>query len=527
MRIIKEVPMKNKKGLIIGSVIAVIVVLVAAVAILYFTTDLFKTNQQLFYKYIAKTQVVNSAFTQKYRETNNKITQNNRSSLAELAFSSSTQNQETGVADVQTIFNVKSNGLENVALKQSYRDFIFSSNNQNKLTLKYVKDDNTYAIGADNILAKYIAVENTNLKELFKKLGVEDVSTIPDSLPTNYEEILQIEEETKNALMKTYFTLINNHIPSENFYQLTNADKTVVIGVSFSEQEIANLVKSILENAKNDTTLLNLLVTKGQLLGYTNLTVETIQQAIQSLLDESATATYQTDPDYIKLSLIKRGKQVIGLELEINETGTPSVDSTDTYSPSTTNQYNLKLDFSEGNKLILSTRENGLETAVITLTYSYDANSIDCNLQIENKETTTENQTVEEIPTIQLQYQLTNYQTENITQNYTLNFIAQDEQEPDYQLTLTNQITIKQDIQIEKLTTENAAKLNDMSAEQIEELISAIALRVMSLYGENISSLSSGFNISQSSTGRTNNAFNTAAGSTDQANVATNSTVNE
>ena len=92
---------------------------------------------------------------------------------------------------------------------------------------------------------------------------------------------------------------------------------------------------------------------------------------------------------------------------------------------------------------------------------------------------------------------------------------------------ITNQITIKQDIQIEKLTTENAAKLNDMSAEQIEELISAIALRVMSLYGENISSLSSGFNISQSSTGRTNNAFNTAAGSTDQANVATNSTVNE
>ena len=94
--------MKKRKGLIIG-IIAIIVIIAIALVAIYFTTDLFKTNQQIFYKYISKTQIVNPNLGQVYNLANDKITKNSSSSSDELNFSTSATNTETGIADVQDI----------------------------------------------------------------------------------------------------------------------------------------------------------------------------------------------------------------------------------------------------------------------------------------------------------------------------------------------------------------------------------------------------------------------------------------
>ena len=54
---------------------------------------------------------------------------------------------------------------------------------------------------------------------------------------------------------------------------------------------------------------------------------------------------------------------------------------------------------------------------------------------------------------------------------------------------LTN-TEIKQDVQIEKLTTENSAKLNDMTQEQINQLFVALLSRINQVYGQSITNLS-------------------------------------
>ncbi len=498
--------MKKRKGLIIG-IIAIIVIIAIALVAIYFTTDLFKTNQQIFYKYISKTQIVNPNLGQVYNLANDKITKNSSSSSDELNFSTSATNTETGIADVQDIFTIKGNGLKNTLLNQSYKDLTLSVNDQNLLTLKYLRDGNTYAIGADNILAKYLAVENVNLKELFTKLGVEDVSDIPDSISTyNYEEIFKIDKTTLDTLKETYYRVIYENINEKNFYKTRNSDGTETIGVSLTEQEIANIIKLILETAKSDNTLLNLIFSKAQLLGYTDVTIQEIQTYIQNILDEGANATYSTNPEFIKLSLIKKEKKVIGLEFETNiENPTNNIQSTDEmYNPdsaieandifeqgqgftqSQSKSYNkstIKLDFSEENKIILSTKENGNEAMLVTINYSCGESTLDFNINIENKIE------AEEIPTIQIQYQITGYNTDTINQNCALNLISQDEAKTTYQINYANNITLKQDVQIEKLTTDNSAKLNDMTAEQIQQLIVALGDRIVSLYGNDLSTL--------------------------------------
>lgn len=502
--------MKNKKGLIIG-IIAIIAIIAIALVAIYFTTDLFKTNQQIFYKYISKTQIVNPNLGQVYNLANDKITKNSSSSLGELSLSYLASNPEVaGVLDVDNIFTIKENGLENKLLNQSYKDITISENEQNIITLKYLRDGNTYAIGADNILAKYLAVENANLKELFTKFGMEDVSDVPDSITNNYEEVFKIDKTTLDTLKATYYKVIYENINEGNFYKTKNEDGTETIGVSLTEQEIANIIKLILETAKNDNTLLNLIFSKAQLLGYTDVTIQEIQTYIQDILDEGANATYSTNPEFIKLSLIKKEKKVIGLEFEINiENPTNNTQSTDEmynsdsaieandifeqgqeFTQSQSKSYNkstIKLDFSEENKIIISTKENGNEAILVTINYSCGESTLDFNINIENK-MNEENfsPVVASFPTIKIQYQINGYNTDTINQNCTLSIINQNELQTTYQFNYTNNITLKQDVQIEKLTTDNSAKLNDMTAEQIQQLIIALRDRIVSLYGENL-----------------------------------------
>lgn len=486
--------MKNKKVLIISSIIAIIVIIAIVIGVLYFATDLFKTDRQLFYKYIAKLKVMDNGFANQYTAAREKITKNSNSSLVNINLSTSTPNAETGIADVQKVLEITSNGLTNIPLKQSYRDFTLSNNNQNLLTLKYMRDDNIYALRADNIVTKYIAVENSNIKDLFSKFGVEDTTYIPNSIPTNYEEILKIDEQTLASLNQTYLTLIYNNIDETHFYKTVNEDKTVIFGVSLSEQETYNLLKIILETAKNDNILLNLIINKAQLLGYTNITVQNVQTEIQTYLDDMAYDAYSVDKDFIKLSIVKKDKNIAAIELETNyeETITSNkIVETNSMSEGTLqsnesnkikNKYNIKIDFSEANKIFISMKENDIEKVNITISYSYDADNINLNTELSVVENETNS-------TMKMQYQISNYQTDNISQNCVIEFKYSTKEET-YQLNLSNEIKLKEDIQIEKLTTENSAKLNDMTAEEISRLFTAIVARVMSLYGTEINTLS-------------------------------------
>ena len=477
--------MKNKKVLIILSIIAIIIVIAIVIGVLYFATDLFKTDKQLFYKYIAKVQVMDNEFVNQYTAASEKITKHSNSSLANIDLSTSIPNAETGIAGVQEILKITSNGLVNAPLKQSYRDYTLSTNNQNLLTLKYMRDNNIYALGADNIVTKYIAVENSNLKELFTKLGVEDTTDIPDSIPTNYEEILKIDEQTLASLNQTYLTLIYNNVDETHFYKTVNEDKTVTIGVSLSEQETYNLFKIILETAKNDSTLLNLIINKAQLLGYTNITVQDVQSEIQTYIDDINDDTYLTDKDFIKLSIVKQDKDIIAIELETNyekEVSTTAGEIVVDVKPTVEkNRYNVMLDFSESNKLTISMKENNIEKMSIAINYSYNTDNINLNAELSVVEN-------EINSTIKIQYQISDYQTENILQNCIIDF-KDNTEETKYQVNLSNEIKLKQDVQIAKLTTENSAKINNMTSEEISHLITAIVARVMSLYGAEINSL--------------------------------------
>ena len=58
----------KKKKIIIIAVIAVILIIAAIVGMLYFKTDLLKSNETLFYKYLLNTQVIEPEISQRYQK---------------------------------------------------------------------------------------------------------------------------------------------------------------------------------------------------------------------------------------------------------------------------------------------------------------------------------------------------------------------------------------------------------------------------------------------------------------------------
>lgn len=498
--------MKNKKVLIISIITLLVVICATVLTILYFTTDLFKTEQQLFYKYLAQTEIMDLNFIKQLNIANEKLTKNSNSSSANLNLLTSVQKQETGVADVREILTIKSNALSNVVTNQSYRDFTLSQNNQNIVTLRYIRDANMYGIGADNILAKYLAVENANLKDLFTKIGVEDVSGLPDSIPTNYKEILKIDEVTLNKLKETYGTLIYNNISKEKFYKVNNQDKTETIAMSLTEEEVLNLLKLILETAKNDTALIDLIINKAELLNYNNITIENIQTEIQKIIDDlqiddstnngvnTISDSFRVSAKPLKLELIKKDQKIIGLNYETiymkkkmsysnanNMEGLLS--SAENFSESKEEiKERIEINLSNTNNIVIAIKENEIQKNNIMIDYSYSDSTIGWGVVIQDKSA---GENIRNFPKkLKLQYQINNYATDNITEKIVINTLS-DSQE-NIQIELVNNTILKQDVIISKLTTENSAKLNDMTSEELEQLFIALVNRIKYLYGDRI-----------------------------------------
>ena len=253
----------------------------------------------------------------------------------------------------------------------------------------------------------------------------------------------------------------------DNFYKVVNKDKTEEIGISLTEQEVSNLFKLILETAKNDTTLLNLIINKAQLLNYNNVTIVNIQSLIQENIDEISSKTYLNDRAFLKISLIKNNEKVIKLNIETNSKQVENIESNQIFNNK------IEIDFSEENKLSVVAKENDIKIIKFILNYSYNESNINYYMEIESKED-------EEVNIIKTQYQINNYQSDNIAQKCIIDFEYKEEK---YQVNIVNNITLKEDVIISKLTTENSAKLNYMTSEELEQLYVALINRITTVYG--------------------------------------------
>ncbi len=528
---------KSKSKLIIAIIIIlVLVIAICAGAYLYLSTDLFKGNQELFFKYMAK----NSEIIQKMDEDNSiEIEKNIKSGKyttnSEITFN--IESNDTQIAN-ETVsagnFGIKYSAKTDAPNNRKSSQATLKYSNNDLFTLKYIRNEDLYALKSDEVVNKYLALDNNNLKEFAKKLGVIDTSNIPDKIEwVDIEKLLYISGEDEKAILEKYSEVINKEIPKEKYKNqknvkinvenkeiVTNAYSLELTGVDF-----AKVLINILNTLKTDDLTMSIMIDKIKLLNSemevsTQEVLEEVRQKIQNVIDnlQEIIDNQSMQEEILKITVYENNGELIRTEFatkdnkifidyEQNDNSSRMIVSFDMKNNSikdsnyrdidainekdTNNSSNIQLNDLTPQMQMTATMNNidkrTLNTNEISsignrITNMFNLSKIEIAKQTQNGENTEfvifTFGTGEDALKISAQNKRTVGQ--NIQDNTIINVNMNDYT----YITAKVNTTIEpvNDIQIEELTKENSATINNFSKEYIENLSESIVKRLQTLF---------------------------------------------
>ena len=203
--------MRNKSKLVIAiSVIVVIVIAIVIGLLLYLKTDIFKSNQELFFRYALQNgEILEDFVIYSQNEVLDNIKKSEHTTDTNFNFqlvSNDPQiaNQTIPARNFSMNYSKKADPVNNKASSETTINFL----TRELFKLKYIQDGNLYALKSDEVVNKYLAFNNSNLKGLAKKFELEDISKIPNQIEkVDFKELLkltdeEIAKEVKNNVKK-------------------------------------------------------------------------------------------------------------------------------------------------------------------------------------------------------------------------------------------------------------------------------------------------------------------------------------
>ena len=304
------------------TIIALAIVLLlgcATFATLYFATDIFKSDKEMFYKYISQIRIGDIIATDEYSRYQERVKNENNTNKGNVSINVKGNNEE--VINEEFDFETKSKPGENFASAK----INIKQNDEKKLTIDYLRNEDLYGLRFEDLIKQYIVLENNNLKEFAQKLGIENTDNIPNKLEIQDKGVMSEEEQKAiEQIFTKYINLAIEQVPNENYSKIKNESITFdnkEINADGYQVEISkNLLKEILINIlntmKEDEEAYNLL----NKLSETEVDLENYKQTMQTSIDEISQENIKTN---IAVKVYKQGKKTIKLvgtiELEEND----------------------------------------------------------------------------------------------------------------------------------------------------------------------------------------------------------------
>lgn len=459
--------MKKK---IIWGVIAVIIIIAALIGILYFTTDMFKSPEQLFYKHLADDvnffgKTTYSDVMKEVKKGMNTSNENVGEVTAKITSNDASTKQLATVLEKGKItYNIKTVGAE----KKAQGDITLNYDGKDVTTLNFLQNKDQYGIKVADAYDKYVSVENNNLKALFQKLGV-DTTNVPDRIEVaDYYELLNIDDSTLKHIEDTYAQVIRENIPVESYSVEKNVrinyedvyDETEVTTnaykLSLTEEQAKTILVKLFETLKTDDTTLDLIVNKYNMMvepyktmginisGTSELTKESLVKAIDDELEKINNSSASSK---IALEIIaygaKDGRTKVLMNILENEKDITRLEMS-------------MMKDSEGKKVAMTA---SAEDTTIKILAADDKNTQGINMIAKSKDTE-----------IVLTTKAENKKTDTVIEVNT--------DGTKMVLTVKDEVKSTENTTVEEFTTENSVKLNDMTQNEIVTLVQTIATNV-------------------------------------------------
>ena len=412
---------KKSKGLLITIIVIlmIIILLIGIIAYLYFFTDMFKSNKQLFLKYTSQIVQSEDGFIgNQLRQYFQKKNSTSYENSGEMTFEVSIPNMEEDL-ELANNFNITYTGKENPNNSKSEKEISINYSDSVNIPLTYRKTNNITGIQTQYIGSSFVAVKNDE-----EISGLEDINNL-----LKLQNLEFSNEEIQN-LKTTYFDNILNVLDDSKFSTLTEGDLTGY-KLTLTGEEFKNGLVQILNALKTDTNTMYKLNDILQGVGMDILLDEdSIDDIIESVNDLEISDNIEMTVYATGGSLSRVDIGMAGNTLTINKEGNDQ-EVTYTMSLNTTEQ---------DTSAIFTAKYSGLNSDNVTETYELTLEGMYGETDI-----------VE--------------QAENVTSHN--------------KYSLTNNVQFKDGVEIEDLTEENAVILNDQDKEYVTNLMNAIQQRIV------------------------------------------------
>lgn len=428
----KENKQKTSKGLKATIIILIIILaLIITFGCLYFFTDLFKSNKELFFKYTAQIVQQEDGFIgdglkQYLDKKQNTPYEDNGNIDFDISLPDLGQND-----DILDNFNISFSGKINKPNAKNEQNITLNYSNDTNFPFYYRKSNDMQGIQSEYIGTKYIAIKDGQELQGADNIDLSFVDTVASL------QNLQIPYDQIQALKTTYFDNIINQIENSKFSKISEENK-VGYRLSLTGDELKNVLTQILETLKNDENTLNQL---NELLGLQQSSSKIRTTDIDNLIDDLNDA----EIGEIEITTYKNNGKVSGLEIK-QEYLELSLERTESEGQETSNAtINLLNNTDKNLNLGLVARFNGLNSNNVNESYEI---SVQGNYQSQGNDQTNENQT-----------------SENLNYKYTIN----------------NSVQFAEAVDIEDFSNQNAVILNDQDEEYVAGLLNAIQDRLVAV----------------------------------------------
>ena len=264
---------KKRITLIIVIVVLVLLIIGGIFTFLYLNTDMFKSNQTLFVKYLGKN-------SENIQDLQNIVNKTEYDEL--LKTNPYNVTSEIKVNYTQNVGTTEENNNNSInQLKMTIEGQTDNNNNYDYRNIKLLKNDeqvmqneilhtsNNYGIKFTDLFNQYVVVENENLKDLLKRIGYTDeqIEFVPNSIDfsDNIIEEIKFSNEDIESLINKYTSIITQNIGETSFQRQKNQVVEIngqnylanAYSLVLTKEQLNNVYINILENLKEDEIILN------------------------------------------------------------------------------------------------------------------------------------------------------------------------------------------------------------------------------------------------------------------------------
>lgn len=454
---------KKKRRLVLIIVVVVVLLMVATIFLaLYLNTDMLKSGKTLFVKYIGKNadnlKVLESIINETEYDEQLKSNPYNINIEAKANYTQNIGTTEENTENSISQLKVTIEGQTDVNNNYDYRDAKLLKNDEQIAQIEYLHSASDYGIKFSDLFEEYVVSENTNLKDLFRRMGYSDeqLQNIPDSinLDTEIFKELKFSDEELSSLGQKYVGIISQNVADTNFSKQSNQNVNIngqnyianAYILTLTKEQLNNIYVNLLENIAEDEIILS--------------KFDIMQNRINELSLGKVSLNLREDiVNRIKLKIQKINQSNIGTDetkIIVYESNGQTL-----RTRVETKDYQTNIDY------VMLNNETFAELSILDednekykITLSYNANSLSIDINDSENGTQILFKTNEQI----------NNQTRN--QNYDLEYKIDDKK---ININVVENTEIIQNLQnIKQFNNQSIVRLKDLNDTQLQEIINTL-----------------------------------------------------